>query len=117
MRFLFFLLMGGQVFAQTADDIINKSIAATGGAEKWSKVVSMKYEGNYVMGPGMLAPITEIQFTKPATAYYSDFTWQGMTSKTVMQADSGWTYNPFGGKRETDPINRKKRKRISVFLR
>ena len=105
MRFLFFLLMGGQVFAQTADDIINKSIAATGGAEKWSKVVSMKYEGNYVMGPGMLAPITEIQFTKPATAYYSDFTWQGMTSKTVMQADSGWTYNPFGGKRETDPIN------------
>lgn len=105
MRFLFFLCIGSQAFAQTADEVINKSITASGGADKWSKVVAMKYEGNYVMGPGMLAPVTEIQFTKPAMAYYSDFTWQGMTSKTVMQADSGWTYNPFGGKRETDPIN------------
>ncbi|MCW5908435.1 MAG: hypothetical protein KIS94_11290 [Chitinophagales bacterium] len=99
--------LGFSVFlsAQTADDIINKHIAATGGAEKWGKVHSLKCLGHYVMGPGMLPPVSEIKLTKPFSGYYSDFSWQGMTNKQAMRADSGWTYNPFSGKRETDPMS------------
>lgn len=91
--------------AQTADDIINKHIAATGGAALWGKVFSVKYSGVYVMGPGMEAPVTEVNLSKPFKGYYSDFTWQGMTNSQAMRADSGWNYNPFGGKRETDPLS------------
>jgi hypothetical protein len=28
-----------------------------------------------------------------------------MTNKNAIRADSGWSYNPFGGKRETDPVS------------
>ncbi|MFN8285536.1 MAG: hypothetical protein U0V74_02225 [Chitinophagales bacterium] len=91
-------------FSQTADDIIAKHITATGGIDKWSKVVSIKYSGVYVMGPGMQAPVTSIMLSKPFKGYYSDFSWQGMTSKQAMRGDSGWSYNPFGGKRQADPL-------------
>lgn len=91
--------------AQTADDIINKHFDATGGKEKWAKVTAIKFEGNYVMGPGMEAPVTEVMTTAPVKGYYSDFSWQGMTSKQGLLNGSGWNYNPFGGKREADPMS------------
>jgi hypothetical protein len=102
---LFLLFIYSAISAQTADDIINKHFQATGGKDKWAKVYSVQYSGNYVMGPGMLAPVKGIVASKPVKIHYSDFSWQGMTSKTVMTADSGWSYNPFGGKRETDPLS------------
>lgn len=104
ISFALLLLATFGAFAQTADDIVNKYVAATGGADKWSKVVSLKYTGTYQIGPGMQAPVTGLYSSKPFKGSYSDFSWQGMTSKTAIRADSGWTYNPFGGKRETDPL-------------
>lgn len=105
-KLLLLLLLGSNYLsAQTADDIINKYIDASGGRDKWNHVVSVKYSGNYVMGPGMLAPVNEIEIAKPFKGSYSEFTWQGMTTKTAMRADSGWNYNPFGGKRESDPLS------------
>lgn len=102
---LILLFIGYQTFGQTADEIINKHFEATGGREKWSKVYSIEYTGNYVMGPGMLAPVKEIIISKPFKGEFSSFTWQGMTSESAMRGDSGWSYNPFGGKRETDPLS------------
>jgi hypothetical protein len=91
-------------FAITADDIIDKYIEATGGADKWARVYTLRYTANYVLGPGMLAPVNVLITSRPFRGYYSDFSWQGMTNKTSLRADSGWTYNPFGGKRESDPM-------------
>lgn len=102
---LFSMLFFSCTQAQTADEIIAKHIAATGGAEKWGKVQNIQFVGNYVMGPGMLAPVENIVATQPAKSNYSSFTWQGMTAVTVVVGDSGWNYNPFSGKRETDPMN------------
>src|SRR5580692_10967780 len=102
---LLFLFTGYVAFGQTADEIINKHYEATGGRDKWAKVYSIEYTGNYVMGPGMLAPVREVIISKPFKGMYSNFTWQGMTSKSAMRGDSGWSYNPFGGKRETDPLS------------
>ena len=99
------LLLVGNLFAQTADDIINKHFEATGGKDKWSKVYSLRGSGNYVMGPGMLAPVTDITVAKPFKGIYGDFTWQGMTGKHAMRADSGWNYQPFSGKRDADPMS------------
>lgn len=99
------LLSGILAQAQTADEIINKHYEATGGKEKWARVNAIKYSGNYVMGPGMLAPVSRVLMSKPYVAIYTDFSWQGMTGKTVLRGDSGWSYQPFGGKRETDPMS------------
>ncbi|MFN8299391.1 MAG: hypothetical protein U0T75_09810 [Chitinophagales bacterium] len=102
---LMLLFSIGKGYAQTADDIIAKHFAATGGVDKWSKVVSIKFTGNYVLGPGMLAPTSTILVAKPFKGFYGDFSWQGMTSKQAMRGDSGWSYNPFGGKRQADPLS------------
>jgi hypothetical protein len=99
------LVAGGRLFAQTADDIINKHFDAIGGKEKWARVTSMQYTGNMQLGPGMLAPVTEIQLIKPFKGALTEFSWQGMTSKRALRADSGWTYNPFSGKRDADPMS------------
>ncbi len=110
--FLFALLVASaNAFSQTADEVINKYLAATGGLDKWSKVTSIKTMGYYTMGPGMNAPVSEVQVNKPFLGHYNDFTWQGMTNRSSMRADSGWTYNPFGGKRETDPMSAEQIKR------
>ena len=93
---LLLIFIAAKSFAQTADDIVNKYIAATGGTEKWSKVISLKFTGTYQMGPGMQAPLMAAYLSKPFKGSYSDFSWQGMTSKTAIRADSGWSYNPFG---------------------
>ena len=58
-----------------------------------------------ILGPGMLAPVTETQVLKPFKGALTEFSWQGMTSKRAMRADSGWTYNPFSGKRDADPMS------------
>lgn len=102
---LLFIFLVAKSFAQTADDIVNKYITATGGADKWSKIISLKFTGTYQLGPGMQAPLMSVYVSKPFKGSYSDFSWQGMTSKTAIRADSGWSYNPFGGKRETDPVS------------
>jgi hypothetical protein len=99
------LLAGTSLFAQTADDIINKHFDAVGGKEKWARVSSIRYSGNMVLGPGMLAPVIETQVAKPFKGALTEFSWQGMTSKRCMRADSGWTYNPFSGKRDADPMS------------
>ena len=99
------LVAGGRLFAQTADDIINKHFDATGGREKWSRVSAIKFSGNLVLGPGMLAPVTQMLVLKPFKGALTEFSWQGMTSKRAMRADSGWSYNPFSGKRDADPLS------------
>ena len=99
------VLWASAAVAQTADDIIARHYDATGGREKWTRVTALRFTGGLVLGPGMLAPVTSIKCNKPTRASYFDFTWMGMTSKNVMLGDSGWTYQPFGGKRETDPMS------------
>ena len=117
MRKILFLLLvffTANLYSQSADDVINKYLAATGGLDKWVKIASIKTTGFYTLGPGMDAPVTEIQINKPFLGHYTDFTWQGMTNKSAMRADSGWTYNPFGGKRETDPMSAEQIKRNKI---
>lgn len=105
MLFILLLLAGSRSIAQTADDIINKHFDAIGGKEKWARVTSVRYSGNMTLGPGMLAPVSETRVAKPFKGVLGEFTWQGMTSEHAMRADSGWTYNPFSGKRDADPMS------------
>ena len=109
-----FLLIAITVKSQTVDEIINKYVEATGGKSLWLKVTSIKATGYYVMGPGMQAPVNYINLNKPFVGVYSDFSWQGMTSKTALKDSNGWFYNPFGGKREADPLSQDKLRSIKL---
>ena len=103
--FLLICSLSTRLLAITADEVIDKHFEATGGKVNWAKVYSVKYSGYYEMGPGMKAPISSFVCTKPFKGIYSDFSWQGMKSMTALKDAAGWSYNPFGGKRESDPLN------------
>ncbi len=97
------LLSTLQSRAQTADEIIHQYFEATGGKALWAKLHSIKYTGYYVMGPGVHAPVNQYQSKEQV---YSDFSWNGMTSKTARNGNTGWSYSPFGGKRMADPMTK-----------
>lgn len=99
--FLCGIIFAVQTQAQTADDIIHQYYEATGGKALWAKLNSIKSTGYYVMGPGAHAPVNQYQSNEQG---YSDFSWNGMTSKSARKGNTGWSYNPFGGKRMADPM-------------
>ncbi|MBP7477575.1 MAG: hypothetical protein KA797_03555 [Chitinophagales bacterium] len=98
---LLFKLMNAS--SQNADEIISKYYEATGGKVLWSKVQSLKYEGHYVMGPGAFAPVNQYIANEIS---YSDFSWNGMTSKSARNGDKGWSFTPWSGKRIADPMTK-----------
>ena len=84
MKKLLCLLLAALSFqisnAQSANEIIQEYLKATGSKDLWSKVQSLQYSGNYVMGPGAEAPVKQL-FTFKTLHYVSTFSWMGMQSK------------------------------------
>lgn len=99
----FFLVFAAviAISAQTADDIINKYITAIGGAEKGSKIQSIKVEGQIeVQG-------IEIPFTVQAVHMKGarlDAEFQGSKIIDITTPTKGWSLNPFAGKTALEPI-------------
>jgi outer membrane lipoprotein-sorting protein len=77
--------------AQTADEVIQKHIAATGGLDNWKKIHSIKK--NCVRNSrGIEIPVT--QTIVQGKGYRSESTTNGMTSYTIITDKEGWTFNP-----------------------
>jgi hypothetical protein len=95
------LMIAGSVKAQTADEVINKHIEAIGGKENWKKVNSMKTEANLSI-QGMDIPINIYQINNKA--YRQDFTAMNMTGYTIVNNDSGWSFNPIQGQSAPEPM-------------
>ena len=82
-----------KVIGQTADDIIQKHIAAIGGAENWKKINSIKR--NCIRNSrGVEIPVT-ITILQ-GKGYRNESTMNGMTSYTILTDKEGWSYNPRG---------------------
>ncbi|HQR39618.1 MAG TPA: outer membrane lipoprotein-sorting protein [Blastocatellia bacterium] len=85
--------------AQSADDIVNKHIAAVGGLDKIKAVNTLEMTGKATVGPGLEAPFS-MRLTRPGQMRM-EITIQG---KSLVQATDGttpWGINPFQG--ATDP--------------
>jgi hypothetical protein len=54
------LLLLASLSAQTADEVINKYVTAIGGADKWSKIQSLKVEGQIEV-QGALLSLSPVQ--------------------------------------------------------
>lgn len=90
-------------FAETADEVVAKYVAARGGMEKIKSIKSVKASGKIVMGGGaMEAPFTQMK-RRPKDSR-TEFTFQGMTG--VQAFDGGgevaWSIMPFMGKKDPE---------------
>ena len=88
-----------QVKAQTADEIVDKYVAATGGADRWSKLKTVRMSGSLDLAPGMKAPFTIAMMDRTKMRFELEI--QGMKMIQALDGDSGWKVMPFQGK--TDP--------------
>ncbi|MVM28601.1 DUF4292 domain-containing protein [Spirosoma sp. HMF4905] len=81
-------------FAQTADEIINKNIAALGGADKIAAVKTVQYDQSMsIMGMDMTAKSTIVV----GQALRNDMSVMGQQITQVIDGDKGWAINPMQG--------------------
>ena len=89
------------VSAQTADEIIAKYIDAIGGAEKWSKIKSIKLEGQ-VEVQGLAIPFTMQGIQLKGQRVDAEF--QGNKIIDIITPTGGWSQNPLAGKATMSPM-------------
>lgn len=81
-------------FAQTADEVVSKHIAALGGADKIAAVKTAEYEQTMSIMGMELAAKTTIVVGKSSR---SDITVMGQQITSVVDGDKGWGINPMQG--------------------
>jgi hypothetical protein len=95
------LASGFMVSAQSADEIVDKHIAAIGGKENWNKVNSMVMEGSLnVMGREVGVKITQVH----NKGSRQDISVAGMSGYEITTPTGGWVFMPFQGQAKPEPI-------------
>lgn len=87
--------------AQTADEIVDKYIAAIGGKENWKKVQSMKVDGA-IQVQGLEIPYTVNAVHMKGNRMQGEF--QGNVFIEITTPTKGWSQNPMQGKATLQPI-------------
>jgi outer membrane lipoprotein-sorting protein len=87
--------------AQTADEIIQKHLAAIGGADNWKKINSMKLTGSTNAGGMEIPVILTILRNK---GFKIEYTVNGMTGYSIITDKTGWNYSPFGGQTKAEVV-------------
>jgi outer membrane lipoprotein-sorting protein len=81
-------------FAQTASEIIDKNIAALGGADKVAAVKSLQYDQSMsIMGMDLTGKATIVV----GKSLRNDVSVMGQQITTVIDGDKGWAINPMQG--------------------
>lgn len=87
------------VFAQTAEELVAKNIAAKGGLEKIKAIQTVRMSGTQDNG-GFRATVA--QENKRPNLVRETFALQGMTSIQAYDGASGWQIRPFGGRKDPE---------------
>ncbi len=87
--------------AQTADDIINKYIDAIGGKGKLTNLKTLYMEGS-MDANGQKIVIKTWAIDKKAMRFEMQI--NGMTLYQIITSDSGWSFNPFMGQKQAEPM-------------
>src|ERR671910_459658 len=86
--------------AQTADEVIDKYIAAIGGKEKWKKIQSLKLDGAIEV-QGLEIPFTMQAINNKGSRVDAEF--QGNKIIEITTPTQGWSQNPLAGKTTLQP--------------
>ena len=84
--------------AVTVDELIDKNIAAHGGAEKMRALASLHTEGKMRLGGGQEARIETYDIAPDKLRF--EFTLQGLTAVSAWDGKEGWAIRPFGGRKD-----------------
>ena len=87
--------------AQTAEEVINKYVTAIGGADKWSKIQSLKVEGQIEV-QGIAIPFTMQAVHMKGMRVDAEF--QGRKIIDIVTPTKGWSQNPLMGKTSLEAI-------------
>jgi hypothetical protein len=99
--------------AQTADEVIDKYIAAIGGKEKWKQINSLKIEGAIEV-QGVEIPYTaQVVHNK---GFRSDAEFQGTKFIDIVTPTKGWAQNPMAGKSTLQPLSAEELKEKGEFI-
>jgi outer membrane lipoprotein-sorting protein len=89
--------------AQTADEIVAKSLAARGGVEKLKAVRGLRFTGSVSFGPGAEGPFV-LELERPLKMHM-EFTIQGQTLVRVYNGKGkGWVIYPFGENKDVQDM-------------
>lgn len=98
-------LAGLAAQAQTADELIEKNLQATGGREKLAAVKSVRMTGKMVVSQGQGLEIPMTMEIKQPDKLRTEATVQGMTAIQTLNGKEGWTVNPFMGKKDPEKMS------------
>jgi outer membrane lipoprotein-sorting protein len=88
--------------AQTADEVIAKSVSARGGMDKLKAVQSQRLTGQIAFGSEAQGTLT-VEMKRPGKVR-EELTINGETLIRTSDGKAGWVINPFAGKNEAVPL-------------
>jgi outer membrane lipoprotein-sorting protein len=110
--FWIFLLLPLAASGQTADEIVNKAVAARGGAEKIKAIQSERVSGRVTFGPGLEG--TLVAELKRPHKLHVEIVIEGNKIIRVYDGKSaGWVVNPFAEKKDAQPMSAEDLKSVS----
>lgn len=104
------LLLAAPARAQTADEIVAKFIKTVGGMERIQAVKSLRRTGKFSGGGGFEAGIVEEN--KRPNLVRQEFNIQGMVGVNAYDGRVGWKIEPWGGKKDAEPLGEEEMKGI-----
>ena len=87
---------------QTADSIVSKYIARSGGADKIHAVTTLRRIGKFIGGGGFEARI--LYDSKRTNLVREEFSFGGMVGITAFDGTKGWKVEPWGGRKDVQPV-------------
>src|SRR3984885_3480169 len=95
-------LSGIALHAQTVDEIIAKNVQAHGGMEKLKAVQTLRMRGKFEAGSFRAGFMQE---NKRPDRVREEQIIQGLAAIQAYDGKVGWQVNPFGGRRDAEPLS------------
>jgi len=99
---MFVLFISAVGFAQTAEELVAKNLAAKGGEEKIKAIKTLRQAGRYQQPDGFTAEIS--QEAKAPNLIRETFSLQAMNNVQAYDGTVGWQINPFQGRRDAEML-------------